>query len=72
MADYSLHAPMSLAPIDRDRILAEIIADEEALTARQTPLAGSSVLVAILPNATPAAIVNLFASSTPTPGILTS
>ena len=55
MADYSINAPLALAPIDRDRILAEIIADEDALKSGQTPLASSSVLVAVLPKVTPIA-----------------
>lgn len=52
-ADYGPEISIALAPIDRDRIIADIIADEAALVGPiQTPLAGG-IAIADLPDITP-------------------
>jgi hypothetical protein len=52
-ADYGPEISIALAPIDRDRIIADIVADEAALIGPiQTPLAGG-IVIADLPDVTP-------------------
>lgn len=70
-ADYGPGVPISFSRIDRDRIIAELIGDEEALLNPPALLAaGGGVAVAVLPKPTPIPTptpVVVAAAPTPTP-----